>query len=50
MGASGATGRGAVAVEARRREKESLLSAVTVEDLHTEEKTHPDVSMVVVDG
>lgn len=50
MGASGATCRGAIAVEARRREKESLLSAVAVEDLQTEEKIHPDANMVVVDG
>ena len=36
-------------MEARRREKESLLSTAGVEDLHTEEKIHPDVNMVVVE-
>lgn len=45
MGASGGTCKGAVAVEARRRGKESL-NAVVVEDLHTEEKTHPGVNIV----
>jgi hypothetical protein len=40
----------AVAVEARRRGKKSLPIAVVVDDLHTEERTHPDVNMVVVDG
>ena len=47
MGASGAACKVAVAVEAGRRSKNGLLSAV--DDLHTE-RTHPDVSMVVVDG
>lgn len=37
-------------MEVRRREKESLLRATGVEDLHTEEKIHPDMNMVVVDG
>jgi len=50
VGASGATCRVAVAVEARRRGKGSLLNVVVLDDLHTEEKTHPDVNMVVVGG
>lgn len=49
MGASGVTCRWAVAVEAERRGKKNLGSAAVAEGLHTE-KTHPDASMVVVDG
>ena len=50
MGASGETRRAAVTVEAWRREKERLLSEVVADDLRTEEKTHPDVNVVIVDG
>ena len=50
MGTSGVTCRWAVAVEAERRGKKNLVSVVVAEGLHTEEKTHPDASMVVVDG
>lgn len=46
MGASGATCKVAAVVEARRREKESL-KGVVVDDLHTEENTHPVVNMVI---
>ena len=37
-------------MEAGRRGKESLVSEVVVDDLRTEEKTHPDVNVVIVDG
>ena len=50
MGASGAARSVAVAVEAMRRGKESLLSEVVVDDLRAEEKIHPDVSVVIVGG
>ena len=45
MGASGATWIVAAAVEARRRGKERL-NTVVADDLHTEEKTRPEVNMV----